>query len=93
MRCDWTIPISPPILIIFEKGKCVKYMDLQQISLNLEEERDPSINMALLFIHWLRNMPILRSEPTTQHMPHIDQPIDGRHRKKLTVLGSAEGRE
>lgn len=49
--------------------------------------------MALLFIHWLRNMPILGSELATQHMPHIDQPIDGGHGKKLTVLGSGEGRE
>lgn len=49
--------------------------------------------MALLFIHWLRNMPILRSELATQHMPHIDQPGDGGHRKKLTVLRSGEGKE
>lgn len=26
-------------------------------------------------------------------MPHIDQPTDGRHRKKVRVLGSGEGRE
>lgn len=38
-------------------------------------------------------MPILGSELATQHMPHIDQPIDGGHGKKLTVLGSGEGRE
>lgn len=38
-------------------------------------------------------MPILRSELATQHMPHIDQPGDGGHRKKLTVLRSGEGKE
>ena len=29
---------------------------------------------------------MLRSELAAQHMPHIDQPTDGGHRRKPTVL-------